>query len=334
MSSISYPLLFEPVLKDYIWGGRNLELRLNRALPADTIIAESWEIAAHKDGTAAVSNGVHQGKLLTTLLDEMGLDLIGSKSKWALDRNLFPLLIKILDANRHLSVQVHPDDTYALEHEGNELGKTEMWVVLHAEPGAEVILGVAEGTTPELFKQAIEEGRLEPYMNRIAVQAGDHINVPAGSLHAILGGLLIAEIQQNSNTTYRVYDWNRMGHDGKPRPLHIDKALDVTNFDQVAPTKSGATLISNEAGVKRELLNKTEYFTVERVTLEAGASFKGSCSGETFEIWGAIAGSGQVTAGDVTERLDSVQFTLLPAISGDFSVYNDDASTWLRAYVE
>ncbi len=334
MSSISYPLLFEPVLKDYIWGGRNLETRLNRTLPADTIIAESWEIAAHKDGTAAVSNGAHSGKLLTALLDEMGLDLIGSKSKWALDRNLFPLLIKILDANRNLSVQVHPNDAYALEHEGNELGKTEMWVVLHADPGAEVILGVAEGTTPALFKQAIEKGRLEPYMNRIPVQAGDHINVPAGSLHAILGGLLIAEIQQNSNTTYRVYDWNRMGHDGKPRPLHIDKALDVTNFNQVAPSKSGATLISDQSGIKRELLNKTEYFTVERVSIEAGKTFEGNCNGDTFEIWGVIDGNGEVTAGGVTERLDSVQFTLLPAISGDFSIYNAQGSTWIRAYVE
>ncbi|MFK7803258.1 MAG: type I phosphomannose isomerase catalytic subunit [Anaerolineae bacterium] len=329
-----YPLLFKPVLKDYIWGGRNLETRLGRSLPADTVIAETWEIAAHKDGTATVINGSYAGTLLTTLLEEHGLDLIGNRSKWANDRNLFPLLIKILDANRNLSVQVHPNDKYALEHEGNELGKTEMWVVLHAEPGAEVILGVAEGTTPELFKQAIEEGRLEPFLNRIPVQAGDHINVPAGSLHAILGGLLIAEIQQNSNTTYRVYDWNRMGHDGKPRPLHVEKALDVTNFNQVAPGKSGATKISDSEGIKRELLNKTEYFTVERVMLEANACFKGNCNGETFEIWGVINGSGQVSAGNVTERLDAVQFTLLPAAVGDFTITSDQETTWLRAYVE
>ena len=333
MSSF-YPLLFEPVLKDYIWGGRNLETRLGRKLPADTIIAETWEIAAHKDGTATVSNGEHAGKLLTQLLEEQGLDLIGNRSKWAYDRNLFPLLIKILDANRNLSVQVHPNDDYALEHEGNELGKTEMWVVLHAEPGSDVILGVAEGTTPELFKQAIAEGRLEPFMNRIPVKTGDHINVPAGSLHAIMGGLLIAEIQQNSNTTYRVYDWNRVGHDGKPRPLHVDKALDVTNFTQVAPGKSEATLIADTEGIKRELLNKTNYFTVERVTVDAGSQFKGSCTGETFEIWGVIEGSGKVSAGGVTETLNSIQFTLIPAAAGDFSVSSNRSSTWLRAYVE
>lgn len=333
MSSNYYPLLFKPVLKDYIWGGRNLETRLGRELPPDTIIAESWEIAAHKDGTAVVSNGVHAGKLLTELLDELGLDLIGSKSKWALDRNLFPLLIKILDANRHLSVQVHPRDAYALAHEGNELGKTEMWVVLHAEPGAEVILGVAEGTTPEKFEQAIANGSLEPYLNRIPVQAGDHVNVPAGSLHAILGGLLIAEIQQNSNTTYRVYDWNRLGHDGKPRPLHVAKALEVTNFDQVAPTVSGAQPICDQDGVKRELLNETAYFVVERVTLAAGTQFNGACSGETFEIWGVIRGAGQIEAGGVQEGVEAVQFTLIPAVAGDFCVSCKQATTWLRVYV-
>ena len=333
MSSF-YPLLFEPVLKDYIWGGRNLETRLGRKLPADTIIAETWEIAAHKDGTATVSNGEHAGKLLTQLLEEQGLDLIGSRSKWAYDRNLFPLLIKILDANRNLSVQVHPNDDYALEHEGNELGKTEMWIVLHAEPGSDVILGVAEGTTPDLFKQAIEEGRLEPFMNRIPVKAGDHINVPAGSLHAIMGGLLIAEIQQNSNTTYRVYDWNRLGHDGKPRPLHVDKALDVTNFAQIAPGKSKATLLEDANGIKRELLNKTNYFTVERVTVDAGAQFNGNCTGETFEIWGVIEGNGKISAGGVTETLKSVQFTLIPAAAGAFNISSNLSTTWLRAYVE
>jgi len=129
-----YPLLFTPVLKDYIWGGRNLE-KLGRDLP-DGIIAESWEIAGHPDGTTAVANGTYAGKLLTEIQEELGLDLIGTNCAWAQERGKFPLLIKLLDANRPLSVQVHPKDDYALAHEGNELGKTEMWVVLHAEPGA------------------------------------------------------------------------------------------------------------------------------------------------------------------------------------------------------
>ena len=142
MTNELYPLLFEPVLKDYIWGGRNLE-KLGRQLPQEGVIAESWEIAGHEDGTTRVVNGRFQGKLLTELHEELGLDLIGSRSAWAQERGKFPLLIKLLDANRPLSVQVHPQDDYALAHEGNELGKTEMWVVLHAEPDAEVILGVS-----------------------------------------------------------------------------------------------------------------------------------------------------------------------------------------------
>jgi mannose-6-phosphate isomerase class I len=161
MSIKLYPLLFEPVLKDYIWGGRNLETILGRTLPPGKI-AESWEIAAHKDGTTAVANGRFAGTLLTDLHQQLGLDLIGSNNQWAQERDKFPLLIKLLDAHQPLSVQVHPDDAYALAHEGNELGKAEMWVVLRASEEAAVILGVSPKTTPAAFRQAIEAGNLEP----------------------------------------------------------------------------------------------------------------------------------------------------------------------------
>jgi len=322
-----YPFLFTPVLKDYIWGGRNLE-KLGRDLP-DGIIAESWDIAGHPDGTTAVSNGIYAGKLLTEVQEELGLDLIGTNCAWAQERGKFPLLIKLLDANRPLSVQVHPKDGYALEHEGNELGKTEMWVVLHAEPGAKVQLGVTVGTTPENFRAGIENGNLEPHLHYVPVKTGAHICVPAGSLHAIMDGLLIAEIQQNSNTTYRVYDWNRMGHDGKPRPLHVDKALDVINFEQVEPTICPPTPISHEAHVRRSLLCQNDYFVTERVEIAAGASFEGCCTGESLEIWGLL--DGEVTLNEVA--LEPVQFTLLPAAMGDFSVTAVTPATLLRTYV-
>ena len=158
--------------------------------------------------------------------------------------------MKLLDASRPLSVQVHPDDDYALANEGNELGKTEMWVVLDARPGAEIILGVRPGTTPAAFRAALQAGQLEPYLHRLPVQTGDHVCVPAGSLHAIMGGLLIAEIQQNSNTTYRVYDWNRL-QNGQPRPLHIDKAMSVINFAQVAPGLCQPELLADHDGLRR-----------------------------------------------------------------------------------
>jgi mannose-6-phosphate isomerase len=323
-----YPLLFEPVLKDYIWGGRHLE-KLGRKLPPNGVIAESWEIAGHEDGTTRVANGRFSGLLLTELQEELGVDLIGTRSAWAQERGKFPLLIKLLDANRPLSVQVHPEDDYALANEGNELGKTEMWVVLQAEPGAEVILGVADGTTPEIFRAAIAAGKLEPYLHYLRVKAGDHICVPAGSLHAIMGGLLIAEIQQNSNTTYRVYDWNRMGADGQPRTLHVEKALDVINFAQVAPQICAPEPIATENGVSRSLLCQTDYFVTERVQMAAGVTFEGNCTGETLEIWGVVEGEVVVNGLNLT----AVQFTLLPAALGEFVVTAVSPTTLLRSYV-
>lgn len=322
-----YPMTFAPVLKDYIWGGRRLE-QLARPLPPG-IIAESWEIAAHEDGVTAVTNGRYAGQLLTDVQAELGLDLIGTNCAWAQARGKFPLLIKLLDANQQLSVQVHPDDSYALAHEGNELGKTEMWVVLDAKPGAQVQLGVKAGTTPELFRRGIEEGRLEPYLHYVPIKPGDHICVPAGTLHAIMDGILIAEIQQNSNTTYRVYDWNRVGADGKARPLHVDKALDVINFNQVEPSLCPAELMELN-GFSRSLLCANQYFVTERVEMAAGVVFAGNCDGRSLEIWGVLHGS--VTVNGV--GLTAVQFTLLPAAMGEFTVTAVTGATLLRTYVE
>ncbi len=328
MTTLLYPLTFTPVLKDYLWGGRTLET-LGRTLPQGGVVAESWEIAGHEDGATAVEDGYFAGRLLTEVHAELGLDLIGRRNAWAQERGKFPLLIKLLDANQPLSVQVHPDDNYALAHEGNELGKTEMWVVLHAKPGAELILGVKTGTTPAAFRQGILDGQLEPYLHRLPVRVGDHVCVPAGTLHAIMDGLLIAEIQQNSNTTYRVYDWNRVGADGKARDLHIDKALDVIDFEQVEPQVCPATLVSDEAGVQRWELCRNRYFVTDRVEMEGGATYQGRCDGETLEIWGAI--SGRATIEGVT--LSAVRFALLPAALGDFRVTAIEPTTLLRAYV-
>ena len=323
-----YPLTFTPVLKDYIWGGRNLE-KLNRVLP-EGIIAESWEIAGHEDGTTVVNNGHYAGKSLVEVQAELGLDLIGSKNQWAHERGKFPLLVKLLDANRPLSVQVHPNDEYARLNENNSLGKTEMWVVLDAKPGARLQLGVREGTTPERFRQAITDGNLEQYLHYLPVKAGDYICVPAGSLHAIMDGTLIAEIQQNSNVTYRVYDWNRVGADGKPRPLHIDKSLDVINFDQIEPGLCPPHLVAKSNGVSRWELCNDSYFIVERVEMMAGASYQGICNGETLEIWGVIEGEALVN--DL--QLLAVRFALLPAAMGAFTVKANTDAVLLRAFVK
>lgn len=323
-----YPMIFEPVLKSYLWGGRNLA-RLGRALPPEGVVAESWEIAGHEDGTTPVANGPYAGRLLTEVHQELGLALIGQRNAWAQARGKFPLLVKLLDAAQPLSVQVHPDDDYALAHEGNELGKTEMWVVLQAEPDAELILGVTAGTTPNAFRAGILEGCPEPFLHRVPVKAGDHVCVPAGTLHAIMGGLLIVEIQQNSNTTYRVYDWNRVDASGRPRPLHVDKALDVIDFDRVEPGICPPTLVAEEDEVRRWELCRNRYFVTERMELAPGAVFHGRCDGETLEIWGAIAGRATVNG----TALDAVRFALLPAALGEFTISAPTGSTLLRTYV-
>ncbi len=328
MTKKLYPLTFTPIFKDYIWGGRNLE-NLGRTLPAEGIIAESWDIAAHKDGVSTVNNGAFAGYTLVELQNELGLDLIGRNNSWAQERGKFPLLIKLLDANRPLSVQVHPNDEYALANEGNELGKTEMWVVLHALKGAELILGVKAGTTPQKFRTGIENGNLEPYLHHLPVKTGDHVCVPAGTLHAIMDGIIIAEIQQNANTTYRVYDWNRVGADGHPRPLHIDKALDVINFTQIEPSISPPILISDIKGIRRSTLCANSYFITEKIEMDTGANYNGLCSGKTLEIWGVIDGQAIING----VKLNAVQFSLLPAALGEFSVSAKTKTTFLRTYV-
>ncbi len=326
--SAIYPLLFEPVLKSYIWGGRTLAERLGRALPVGNV-AESWEIAAHEDGASIVSNGRFAGQSLTAVHTTLGLDLIGTNSAWAQARGKFPLLVKLLDAHDKLSVQVHPNDEYALAHEGNELGKTEMWVVLHADPGAQVILGVRAGTTAADFRQAIAAGTLERHLHTVPIAPGDFVCVPSGTLHAILGGALIAEVQQNSNTTYRVYDWNRT-QDGRGRTLHVDKALDVINFAQVEPGLVPPQLVSERDGIRRWLLCRNRYFTTERIELSPGAVYQGACDGRTLEIWGVIDGR----AGVAGLPLAAVQFTLLPAALGTFDVTTREGAVCLRCYVE
>ncbi|MFQ5401070.1 MAG: type I phosphomannose isomerase catalytic subunit [Anaerolineae bacterium] len=320
-----YPMTFCPVLKQYVWGGRNLALVLGRTLP-EGIVAESWEIAAHKDGDTLADNGRFAGCSLSDIHAELGLDLIGTNNAWAQERDKFPLLVKLLDANRPLSVQVHPDDEYALAHEGNELGKSEMWVVLHAEPDAAVILGVKPGTTPARFRDALKQGSVDAFVHRIPVHKGDIIHVPSGSVHAILGGVIIAEIQQNSNTTYRVYDWGRASAD---RPLHIEKAMDVINFNQVDAHPSRPRLIEEAAWGRRLALCRNRYFIAERIELKAGEVYFGHCDGSTLEIWGAIEGSGEVNG----VSLKAVRFTLLPAALGAYTVSVAEDAVFLRTYV-
>ncbi|MFQ5578436.1 MAG: type I phosphomannose isomerase catalytic subunit [Anaerolineae bacterium] len=328
-----YPLTFTPQLRDYIWGGRNLETFYNRRLPPG-ITAESWEISGHPAAATVVEDGLWAGASLPQVQAKMGELLVGKQAGWALRRNKFPLLVKLLDANQNLSVQVHPGDDYAMTRENGELGKTEMWYVLHAKPGAKLIFGLKRGVTRQSFRRAIETNTLESSLHYLPVKAGDAIFVAAGSVHALLEGTLVAEIQQNSDVTYRVYDWGRLGADGKPRPLHVGRALDVINFGQIEPGPYQPRPVASGGGVAHAEISRCRYFVVETVEFEAGATFKGHTNGATLEIWGTIKGASALIAPPAPLiKLPAIRFCLIPAALGRFSIAAQTRCTMLRAYL-
>lgn len=249
------PVKLSPAFKDYLWGGERLRTDYNKHSGLSPL-AESWELSAHKDGESTVSGGRYDGYPLTAYLDAIGRDALGRN---AARFDYFPLLIKFIDAKGDLSVQVHPDDAYAREHEG-EYGKTEMWYILDCDPNAALYCGFSHDLTKEALKHAIESGTLTDLLCRVPVKKGDVFFIPAGTVHAIGAGIVICEIQQNSNTTYRVYDYNRRDKDGNLRPLHVEKALEVASLKasprhEDTPDGDAVTLAS------------CDYFTVQRLRI-------------------------------------------------------------------
>jgi mannose-6-phosphate isomerase len=295
---------------------------LGRSLP-DGIVAESWEIAAHPNGSCTVNAGPLKGSTLPEVQALLGAALLGDYNQPAIEQGSFPLLVKLLDANRWLSVQVHPDDRYGLAHEG-EPGKTELWVVLHAEPGAELIYGFAPGMTHDRYAAVAGTEACVDKLQRLPVQTGDVFFVPAGTIHALGPGILVAEIQQNSDTTYRIWDW------GRSRPLHLDKALDVLNFAQAEPAPVLPLLLLDEEGLRVERLACCTYFETERITLPAGHEFFGQCDGSTFEIWAVLQGEATFESDADPVTLHGVEWVLLPADMGDFVVSARRHSVLLR----
>lgn len=277
-SDYLYPLVFKPVYKDYIWGGTRIPKLYNRAEP-DGIYAESWEISTRPEGMSIVSNGHLAGRTLQELIDEFGDKLLGDSG----DARTFPLLIKIIDAARNLSVQVHPDDNTAPQVGGE--AKTEAWYVLDAEPGATIYAGLKPGANPAVIRESAENGTMADYLTSIPAVKGDVIYVPGGRVHAIGAGCLLLEIQQNSNTTYRLYDWNRTGPDGKKRELHLEKALKVINWKDTSNAKQGKPAIKKtnlKNGNTITDLLKTPYFQIEKYALQSSMAFDET--GDSFEI--------------------------------------------------
>lgn len=261
-SSLGYeiePIVkLSPAYKDYIWGGTKLTDKYNKKCDLERL-AESWEISSHPAGQSVVSSGKHSGMFLGDYLRLVGMDSLGWKGG---SRDEFPLLIKLIDAKNNLSVQVHPNDEYALENE-HEYGKNEMWYILEAEPDASIYCGFNRDVTPKLVKESLANGTIESLLNCIPVKKGDVFFIEAGTVHAIRAGVVICEIQQNSNTTYRLYDYDRTDSSGKKRELHIDKALDVLNYNKYFQQESfpeNANCVEESSTV----LASCKYFEVAR----------------------------------------------------------------------
>ncbi len=258
-----YPLLLQPPVKDYLWGGQRLITEFS--LETDTeIAAEGWMLSCHKDGSNTVLNGEFAGKSLPEVLAIWGEGVLGKRAEAF---PYFPILIKLIDAKQKLSVQVHPSDEYALEHEG-EFGKTEMWYVVDCQEGAQLLYGFSHDISKEEFERRMSDNTLPEVCNTVPVHKGDVFFIDAGTLHAIGEGILIAEVQQNSNTTYRISDYGRLGADGKPRALHIDKALAVTKTEAPAiPYGQIGTVTTVGNSTVRELAS-CQFFTAKTVELQ------------------------------------------------------------------
>lgn len=277
-------LKLKPACKDYLWGGSRLMKEFEKDFSGDKL-AETWELSCHPDGPSIIADGEYAGSTLNEYILKEGKKVVGTKS---LHYEQFPLLIKFIDAADELSVQVHPGDAFAMENEG-QYGKTEMWYIVDCEEGASLYYGFSREVSEEEFAMRIQNKTLLEVLNRVEVQKGDVLFIEPGTIHAIGRGNLIAEIQQNSNVTYRVYDYGRKGADGKERELHIEKALQVTNRVPILKRRSFEPHIVS-----------CEYFTVDKIALDG--QFMKRMSGEadetSFVSLLVLDGEGEVRAGE------------------------------------
>ena len=315
-----YPLRLQRKLDYRLWGGQRLAAWMQLPPPWPPDLAESWQVYAQNP----IINGPLTGQSLAALCQRYGAELLGSLStpRFGYD---FPLLAKFLDANARLSIQVHPNDAYAhtVEAHTGFHGKTEAWYVLDAEPGAHLIYGLKQPSNREAFAQAVADGSLETLFNTVAVQAGDVIYVPAGTLHAITEGILIFEIQQSSDLTYRVYDYNRRDAEGRLRQLHLDKALEVIDYAPPRQTQIPSLILAPG----HDLLVACPYFALERFTLAQTHNMARSAG--SFDIWTVIEGQATV-AGETLQRGDSL---LIPACLQAYGIIPQPSGTLLRCYV-
>lgn len=254
------PFLLRPSGKDYLWGGQRLNDEFEKGIDLSPL-AETWECSTHQDGPSTVANGEYSGMELAEVL-KLHPEYLGTRHK---GESQLPILIKFIDAKKDLSVQVHPTDEYARQHENGQLGKTEMWYVLDAGKDTKLIYGFRQDTDEKTIRNAINNGTLMKYLQQVPVKKGDLFFIEAGTVHAIGAGALVAEIQENSNLTYRLYDYDRVDKNGRRRKLHVDKAMAVSNLKSSAEPRQPLRVLKYRQGAASELLCRCRYFEVYRM---------------------------------------------------------------------
>jgi mannose-6-phosphate isomerase len=319
---VLYSFIFQPIFKERIWGGREIETLFGKKLPTAKVIGESWEVSDRPGDESVIQNGEYAGKSLHWLMEKFSREILGDAK--AATENRFPILCKILDAREKLSLQVHPPAHKAAVMGGEP--KTEMWFIAGATPGAELFVGLKRGVTRAQFEKKLSDGTVADCFHRVPVKAGDTMFLPSGRVHAIGGGLVIFEIQQNSDTTYRLFDWNRMGTDGKPRELHVEQSLASMDFNDFEP-KLVMEKFSGDDRLKSRPLVRDALFDVDHVEMKAGA--KHPLKPRKLQIIAVV--SGQVKIQSVAPVLVRAgQFCLVPAVLDNVKVVAESDTTWLR----
>jgi len=306
MITVLYPFTFRPIFKERVWGGREIERLYEKNLPPGAPIGESWEISDRPGDASVIANGPLTGKNLRWLMENHRAELLGNAKP--ANENRFPLLIKILDAREKLSLQVHPPADKAAGLGGEP--KTEMWFIADAAPGAELYAGLKRGVTRVEFERRVQDGSVAQCFHHVPVRAGDAMFLPSGRVHAIGSGLVIFEIQQNSDTTYRVFDWNRVGLDGKPRELHVAQSLASIDFGDFEPSLVGRKLSGTDK-IKTRSLVRDPLFNVETVEMKMGTSL--DLKPRELQIVAAVRGQLEIKSGSVSVNLSAGQFCLVPA---------------------
>ncbi|MCE5271994.1 class I mannose-6-phosphate isomerase [bacterium] len=324
-----YPFLLAPIFKEKIWGGRLMQSVLNKDLPDGKMIGESWELSDYRGDITAPVNGPLAGAPFHELYLKYPQEILG---RVPAPGEVFPLLTKFIDSNQLLSLQVHPSDSYALEHDG-EYGKTECWYVVYAKPGATVVRGLTAGVTREAFRRALETGAgLEEMLVSHPVAEGDFLFMPTGVVHAIGEGTIILEIEQNSDMTYRLSDWGRLGADGRPRPLHLGKGLDVTDFEDRTEAKA-AGLSYHEAGNSFTHYCSCRYFSAEVLDLES--TLRLDTGGGTFFVLTLVRGTAEI-CGENGEKVEARtgDTVFLPAQPQGATITPGHGCRIVKAYID